>query len=187
MTEVTPAVPTKETPVNPDASANPQQAVLSELRLLRNQIGQIDGTIVASTDGLVIAHDIAASQAYGVEPDAVAAIAAVNLGLSQRIADTANYGILRETVIRGTFGQVVTYAAGDRGLLTVIVRDLGDLSALNQAARGCAGRLALLLVAYFEDPPVMIPVQRESEPGPARAARPASSRATGTRNGEQET
>ncbi|GGL02416.1 hypothetical protein GCM10014719_00780 [Planomonospora parontospora subsp. antibiotica] len=35
--------------------------------------------------------------------------------------------------------------------------------------------------------PSRIPGQRVSEPAQARAARPASSRATGTRNGEQDT
>ena len=63
-----------------------------------HRLGQVEGSIVATTDGLVIAHDLGASETYGVEPDGVAALAAVSLGLSQRIADTASHGDLRETV-----------------------------------------------------------------------------------------
>ena len=59
-----------------------------------------------------------AFETYGIEPSGVAALAAVSLGISQRIADTASHGDLRETVITGSFGQVVTYPAGDRALLT---------------------------------------------------------------------
>ena len=172
--------------MNPDGRETARDAVREELRQLRSQVEHIDGSIVASTDGLVIAHDIASSEAYGVEPEGVAALSAVNLGLSQRVSDTANHGALRETVIRGTFGQVVTYAAGERALLTVIVRDLGDLAELHDGARRSAARVADLLIEYFQ-PETPWLSYRESDPDPSSAARPASMRATGTRNGEHDT
>lgn len=130
-----------------------RDAVRDELHRLRESVEHLDGSIVASTDGLVIAHDIAGTEAYGVQPEGVAALAAVNLGLSQRISDTANHGALQETVIRGRFGQVVTYAAGDRALLTVIVPGLDDLEALHAAARACAARVADMLEDFFHPAP----------------------------------
>jgi predicted regulator of Ras-like GTPase activity (Roadblock/LC7/MglB family) len=114
-------------------------------------MAHIEGSVVATTDGMVIAHDLGASETYGVEPEGVAALSAVNLGLSQRIADSASHGDLQETVIRGAFGQVVTYAAGDRALLTVLVRSSAELGGLHTAARQVADRVATLLADAWED------------------------------------
>jgi predicted regulator of Ras-like GTPase activity (Roadblock/LC7/MglB family) len=125
--------------------------VLGELHGLRSRVPQVEGSVVATTDGMVVAHDLGASETYGVEPEGVAALSAVNLGLSQRISDTASHGDLQETVIRGSFGQVVTYAAGDRALLTVLVRSDCDLEKLHTDARGVADRVATLLADTWQD------------------------------------
>ena len=61
---------------------------------LRSRVAEIQGSIVATTDGLVIAHDLGDAETYGVQPEGVAALSAVNLGLSQRITDTASHGEL---------------------------------------------------------------------------------------------
>jgi uncharacterized protein len=137
--------------VNPEASGSPRAEVLSELRGLRARVDNIEGSVVATTDGMVIAHDLGASETYGVEPEGVAALSAVNLGLSQRIADTASHGDLQETVIRGAFGQVVTYTAGDRALLTILVRSSAELGPLHRHARQVAERVAFLLADTWED------------------------------------
>jgi uncharacterized protein len=132
--------------VNPEASGSPRAEVLSELRGLRARLAHVEGSVVATTDGMVIATDLGASETYGVEPEGLAALSAVNLGLSQRIVDTASHGDLQETIIRGAFGQVVTYAAGDRALLTVLIRSTADLGGLHTVAREVAGRVATILV-----------------------------------------
>jgi uncharacterized protein len=137
--------------VDPDGSTNPPLEVLAQLQGLRSRRDDIEGSLVATTDGLVIAHDLGASETYGIEPEGVAALAAVNLGLSQRIADTASHGDLQETVIRGSFGQVVTYAVGDRALLTLLVRSTGELGALHVEAREVASRISLLLTHAWQD------------------------------------
>jgi uncharacterized protein len=137
--------------VSMEATETTRTEVLAELHGLRAHLDTIEGSIVATTDGLVIAHDIGASEAYGAEPESVAALAAVNLGLSQRITDTATHGELRETVITGALGQVVTYAAGERALLTVLVRSTGGLDSLHEHARRVAGRVAILLTDTWQD------------------------------------
>jgi predicted regulator of Ras-like GTPase activity (Roadblock/LC7/MglB family) len=138
-------------PVNSQGSGTPRTEVLAELQRLRRLRHDIDGSVVATTDGLVIAHDLAASETYGVEPEGVAALAAVSLGLSQRIADTANHGDLQDTVIRGALGQVVTYAAGDRALLTILVRSGGDLTDLHTHAHQVVDRVTALLAQDWQD------------------------------------
>jgi uncharacterized protein len=141
----------KETLVNPEGSGTTRADVLAELHGLRGRVSTIEGSVVATTDGLVIAHDLGASETYGVEPEGVAALSAVNLGLSQRIVDSASHGELQETVIRGAFGQTVTYAAGERALLTILVRPGVDLAPLHDDARGVAGRVATLLADSWQD------------------------------------
>ena len=145
----------KEMPVNSDVSRAPidtaRADVLAELQSLRTDIPQIEGSVVATTDGLVISHDLGATETFGVEPEGVAALAAVNLGLSQRIADTASHGHLQETVVRGSFGQVVTYPAGGRALLTVLVRAGVDVEALHARARGVAAQISTLLTDTWQD------------------------------------
>jgi predicted regulator of Ras-like GTPase activity (Roadblock/LC7/MglB family) len=141
----------EELPVIAEGTGTAHAGVLAELHDLRRRLGNVEGSLVATTDGLVIAHDLGASETYGVEPSGVAALAAVSLGLSQRIADTASHGDLRETVVRGSLGQVVTYAAGERALLTILLRDSGELRDLHSEARPVADRIAALLADVWQD------------------------------------
>jgi predicted regulator of Ras-like GTPase activity (Roadblock/LC7/MglB family) len=137
--------------VNPEGSGIARTEVLAELRRLREDLADVDGSVVATTDGMVIAHDLGSSETYGVQPEGVAALAAVSLGLSQRITDTANHGELRDLVIRGTLGQVVTFAAGERALLTVIMSSSGDLAPLRPHAERVVRRLVELLDDNWQD------------------------------------
>jgi predicted regulator of Ras-like GTPase activity (Roadblock/LC7/MglB family) len=113
----------------------------------------VQGSVVASTDGMIIAHDLAETNAYGVEPETLAALAAANLGLSQRIADTASHGELRAAVISSAFGHVATYAAGEYALLAVLARAEARVDALHAEAYRVAGRVAAL-VDSSPPPPV---------------------------------
>jgi predicted regulator of Ras-like GTPase activity (Roadblock/LC7/MglB family) len=137
--------------VNAQGNGAALAEVLAELHGLRSRMTNVEGSVVATTDGMVVAHDLAASGTYGIEPEGVAALCAVNLGLSQRIADTASHGSLQETVIRGAFGQVVTYTAGERALITVLTGTGVDLPALHADARQVADRVAGLLADAWQD------------------------------------
>ena len=138
----------------PHASSMPdiEPSIMAELRELRIRQVAVQGSVVASTDGMIIAHDLAETNAYGVEPETLAALAAANLGLSQRIADTASHGELRATVISGAFGHVATYAAGDYALLTVLAREEARVDALHVEAHRIAGRVAALVDSAPPEP-----------------------------------
>lgn len=124
--------------------------VVAQLRDLRARVERVEGSVVATSDGLVIAHDLGVAETYGVEPSGLAALAAVNLSLSLRIADTASHGDLRESVVCGTLGLAATYPVGERALLAVLVR--GDEPAgLHQAARATAARVADILAGSWVD------------------------------------
>ena len=55
-------------------------AVLTELGNLRRRMPELSGSVLATTDGLVVAHD-----AHGIEPDSLAALAAAHLEQLSRL------------------------------------------------------------------------------------------------------
>ncbi|WP_306363999.1 roadblock/LC7 domain-containing protein [Nocardia sp. CC227C] len=86
----------------------PDPAVLAELKALRARVPRLTGTLVASADGLLVAHDLPPH----IEPASMAAMSAAHLSLSHRLATTAHGGGFHEVVVNGTDGSVVIYAAG---------------------------------------------------------------------------
>lgn len=81
---------------------------------MRRAIPELHGVMIASVDGLAIAHDFSDADA-----DRVAAMAATALGLGTRITERTNLGQLAESVIRGDRGYLVVYAAGDEAVLVM--------------------------------------------------------------------
>ena len=145
---------------------------IAELRALRQRLPDIAGVVLASTDGMLIASDMATgrdSAAGGVEAETVAALSAASLGLGQRFAATVQQGRLRETVIQADGGSVVTYAAGQNGLLTVLACPHANLARLHYEARRVAERLGTIVDARAAHPP--LPAQPAAPPERPRLAR----------------
>ena len=90
----------------------------SDLRLvitaIRRAIPELNGVMIASQDGLAIAHDFSESEA-----ERVAAMAATALGLGKRISERTNMGDLAEAVVRGQNGYLVVYGAGADAVLVM--------------------------------------------------------------------
>lgn len=124
--------------VHGDDEAN----VLAEIRSLRDRVRHVAGSLVASVDGRLVAHDT-----HGVEPDSLAALSAAVLGLSQRLIESVGPGQFAETVTRGSRGYVATYAAGPRAVLTVLCGEETNVGRLHLEARQVANRLATLFDA----------------------------------------
>ena len=117
-----------------------QDDLLQAVNDLRQAVPELSGVMVASSDGLAIAHDF---------PDAlasrVAAMAATALGLGKRIAQTTERGNLEETVVRGSSGYLIVYSAGDKGVLAVAAPSASNLGLIHLEARGVAQEVARLL------------------------------------------
>ncbi|MGW1783047.1 roadblock/LC7 domain-containing protein [Streptomyces sp. NPDC002143] len=138
--------------------------ILDELRRLRARVPQLTGALTAGVDGLVLAHDTP-----GVEPEVVAALTAAALGVAVRMADTTGQGEFRELLVRGRYGYVATYAAGESAVLTLLAQDRVNVGRLHLEGRRAATRIGELVDA------------REAQVREARAAsRKAPAKTEGT-------
>ncbi|MFI6866953.1 roadblock/LC7 domain-containing protein [Nocardia sp. NPDC050406] len=124
----------------------PNAAVLAELKALRERVPHLTGALVASNDGLLVAHDLPPR----VEPTGMAAMAAAHLSLSHRLATTAHGGGFHEVVVRGTDGSVVIYAAGWTSL-TVLAGPEVNVGRLHLESRPVARAIAEHLTALSDD------------------------------------
>lgn len=145
--------------------------VLDELHRLRARVPQLTGSLAASVDGLVLAHDTP-----GVEPEGLAALTAAALGVAVRMTDTAGRGELRELLLRGDHGYVATYAAGSSAVLTLLAQDRVNVGRLHLEGRRAGSRIGELMDALPrpDDPGTVKAVTRN----PARSV--ANSAGTGT-------
>jgi len=122
-------------------------AVLEELDRLRGRVPELSGSVLASTDGLVIAHD-----AHGIEPDSIAALAAAHLALARRFAHAVNHGELRESVVECDRGYITSYTAGPTALLTLVTSGDANLAMVHLEARRCVRRLIRILKLETKPP-----------------------------------
>ena len=115
-------------------------AVLEELGRLRSKLPELSGSVLATADGLVVAHD-----SHGMEPDTLAALAAAHLALARRFAHAVNHGELRESVVECDGGYITSYAAGPNALLTVVTSGDANLAMVHLEARRCVRRLVRIM------------------------------------------
>jgi uncharacterized protein len=117
-----------------------EDALLAEMRALRDRVVGIADTALASRDGLIIRADTA-----DINPEYLAAMAAAALGLAHRMAAEVGKGTLHEVVTRSSGGYVATYAVGATALL-VLVGDAGlDSVRLHRESQVTIRNLQILL------------------------------------------
>ncbi|MER5429307.1 roadblock/LC7 domain-containing protein [Streptomyces sp. NPDC002588] len=177
--------------------------ITAELRRLRARVPHLTGALAAGVDGLVLAHDTP-----GVEPEGVAALTAAALGVAVRMADATGQGDFRELLVRGMYGYVATYAAGDSAVLTVLAQDRVNVGRLHLEGRRAGARIGDVVDAYeakaraararepralparpAPKPPVRTPLRpalpppgTEPDPAPAPPPRTRSARGGATAN-----
>ncbi|CAL9605463.1 hypothetical protein SUDANB58_05525 [Streptomyces sp. enrichment culture] len=116
--------------------------VLDELHRLRNRVPELTGSLAATVDGLVLAHD-----APDTEPEGLAALTAAALGVAHRTADATARGAFRELLLRGEHGYVATYAAGPSAVLTLLAGDRVNVGRLHLEGRRGGARIGELVAA----------------------------------------
>ncbi|MFJ8468867.1 roadblock/LC7 domain-containing protein [Streptomyces swartbergensis] len=148
--------------------------VLDELRRLRTRIPRLTGSLAATVDGLVLAHDVP-----DTEPEGLAALTAAALGVAHRMTDAAARGDFRELLVRGSGGYVATYAAGATAVLTLLAEDRVNVGRLHLEGRRSGARIADLVATHVEPGTG----RHADRPAPAEhlpAAPPATARPIGT-------
>ncbi|MGW5213766.1 roadblock/LC7 domain-containing protein [Streptomyces sp. NPDC004051] len=116
--------------------------VLDELRRLRTRVPRLAGSLAATVDGLVLAHDVP-----DAEPEGLAALTAAALGVAYRVTDATARGEFRELLVRGTRGYVATYAAGNTTVLTLLADDRVNVGRLHLEGRRSGARIADLVAS----------------------------------------
>ena len=118
------------------------------IEILRAAIPELRGVLIASNEGLPIAHSISG----GADParvaamaDRIAAMAAAGVNLGKRVSESLSLGALIEISVTGTEGQIFLYWAGIKGVLAVIAPKGGNAGLVHLEARDVAKGVGELL------------------------------------------
>lgn len=113
-----------------------EERVRRQLQRIRENVTGVHGSLTATSDGLLIAHDLA-----GMEPAQIAALVATSLALGSRMTLSTGRGQFRETVTRGTDGYLAVYAAGPSAIVAVIGTPRLNVGMLQYQARDVIDRI----------------------------------------------
>jgi len=119
--------------------------ILTELQGLRTQVPHLTGGLVATTDGLVLAHDT-----NGLEPEGVAALTAAALSVGARLAEMTGQGVFQELLTRGEHGYIATYAVGTHVVLTLFAGANANVGLLHFEGRRVGERIAVQTAALLQ-------------------------------------
>src|SRR5215475_14019407 len=92
------------------------EALKGHIETLRNAIPELKGVLLASNEGLPIAHSLS----NGSDPNRVAAMAAAASNLGRRITESMNAGTLGEISVTADDGALFVYSAGSKAVLCVV-------------------------------------------------------------------
>jgi uncharacterized protein len=113
-----------------------EELVLKELRALRDGVAGVRGSIVATSEGLLIAHDLS-----DTEPTRLAAIVATTIGLARQAMLATDRGGFHEAVAKGSAGYLAVYAAGRAAVVAVIGGSELNVAMLHYEMRDTIGRI----------------------------------------------
>lgn len=114
-----------------------EERVRLELERIRQHVAGVHGSLTATSDGLLIAHDLPDQ-----EPTQIAALIATTLALGSRMTLSTGRGQFRETITRGTDGYLAVYAAGRSSIVAVIGTPRLNVGMLQYQVREIIDRIA---------------------------------------------
>jgi predicted regulator of Ras-like GTPase activity (Roadblock/LC7/MglB family) len=113
------------------------EALKTVLKDLESGTPDIEGSVVVSADGLVMASALPSD----VDEDRVAAMAAALLALGDRSATELDRGNLNEVFVKGEKGYIVLMGAGREAVLGALCREDAKLGMIFLDMRRAAGEL----------------------------------------------
>jgi uncharacterized protein len=125
------------------ARVSVEDQVLKELSGLRSSVSGVEGCVVATSDGLLVAHVLPEE-----EQSQVAALIATMTAVARQAVLITGRGGLLEAAIRGTSGYLAVYAVGDSAVLAVLGRPNLNIALLQLRTRPVVARLDALAVGF---------------------------------------
>ena len=138
-----------------------EDEVLRELNELRSSVSGVEGCVVSTSDGLLVAHVLPEE-----EQSQVAALIATMTAVARQAVLLTGRGELLEAAIRGTSGYLAVYAVGDSAVLAVLGRPNVNIALLQLRTRPVVIRLDALASGFnrFAAGPALIsPAFQESD------------------------
>jgi uncharacterized protein len=114
------------------------EALKIALESLRSAIPELKGVLLASNEGLPIAHALT----NGAEPNRVAAMAAAASSLGRRVSESIHAGTLGEVAVQAEEGALFIYSAGPKAVLAVLGPQGGNTGLIHLEARAAAKEIA---------------------------------------------
>ena len=114
-----------------------EERIRAELRSLRSQVVGVHGSMVATSDGFLVAHDI-----VDLEPTQIAALIATTLGLARQTTIATGRGQFREAVARGSDGYLAVFSIGANSVMAVIGTNDLNIGMLHYQTRELIKRIA---------------------------------------------
>ena len=121
------------------ATASLVDRVQAELELIRSNVSGVHGSLVATSDGFLVAHDVP-----DLEPTEIAALVATTRALATRTTNATGRGEFREALARGSKGYLAAYAAGVNAIVAVIGTNELNIGLLQLQTREIIARIAVL-------------------------------------------
>jgi predicted regulator of Ras-like GTPase activity (Roadblock/LC7/MglB family) len=110
------------------------EALKAALEGLRSSLPELKGVLLASNEGLPIAHALT----NGTDPNRLAAMAAAASGLGRKISDNIGAGTLGEVSVQAEEGSLFVYSAGTKAVLAVLSPQGGNAGLIHIESRAAA-------------------------------------------------
>jgi uncharacterized protein len=114
------------------------EALKIALESLRSAVPELKGVLLASNEGLPIAHAFT----NGADPNRVAAVAAAASSLGRRVSESIQSGTLSDVAIQAEQGSMFVYSAGPKAVLAVLGPQDGNAGLIHLEARTTAQEIA---------------------------------------------
>lgn len=118
-----------------------REEIQRRLEELRDAVPELKGVLLASSDGLPVAH----SFSNGADAQRLAAMAAAASSLGRRISETLAVGALNEISVSGAEGHMFVYQAGGKAVLSVLGPADANSGLIHLEARSAAHSIGQLL------------------------------------------
>lgn len=126
-----------------------EERVWAELRALRSKVAGISGSLVATNDGMLVAHDFP-----GADQTRLAALVSTTLGLARQSLRETGCGDFREALARGSAGYLMVYAAGDGAVVAIAAAEQTQAGIMQYEARQTIAKIT----EYSRDFPAWSPI-----------------------------